>query len=83
MAVVFKATAGIAENTLLSSLPYFADCFFVVCNPVKMPLIPLPESCTHVLAEFDCLDPLLSALRLDSGRLKVRFRLTSWSKMMG
>uniref|UniRef100_A0AAY4DEX7 Hermansky-Pudlak syndrome 5 protein homolog n=1 Tax=Denticeps clupeoides TaxID=299321 RepID=A0AAY4DEX7_9TELE len=25
---------------------------------------------THVLAEFDCLDPLLSALRLDSGRLK-------------
>ncbi|XP_048113755.1 Hermansky-Pudlak syndrome 5 protein isoform X1 [Alosa alosa] len=34
-------------------------------------MIPvLPESCTHVLAEFDCLDPLLSALRLDSGRLK-------------
>ncbi|XP_063053790.1 Hermansky-Pudlak syndrome 5 protein isoform X2 [Engraulis encrasicolus] len=30
----------------------------------------LSESCTHVLAEFDCLDPLLSALRLDSGRLK-------------
>nr|XP_043891940.1 Hermansky-Pudlak syndrome 5 protein [Solea senegalensis] len=29
-----------------------------------------PESHTHVLAEFDCLDPLLSALRLDSGRLK-------------
>uniref|UniRef100_A0A8B9RAT0 Hermansky-Pudlak syndrome 5 protein homolog n=1 Tax=Astyanax mexicanus TaxID=7994 RepID=A0A8B9RAT0_ASTMX len=28
------------------------------------------ESYTHVLAEFDCLDPLLSALRLDSGRLK-------------
>nr|XP_055048605.1 Hermansky-Pudlak syndrome 5 protein [Misgurnus anguillicaudatus]XP_055048606.1 Hermansky-Pudlak syndrome 5 protein [Misgurnus anguillicaudatus] len=28
------------------------------------------ESCTHVLAEFDCLDPLLSALRLDSGRIK-------------
>ncbi|CAF95692.1 unnamed protein product, partial [Tetraodon nigroviridis] len=35
-----------------------------------MPLVPLPESCTHVLAELDCLDPLLSALRLDSGRLK-------------
>ncbi|XP_012674244.1 Hermansky-Pudlak syndrome 5 protein isoform X2 [Clupea harengus] len=34
-------------------------------------MIPvLPESSTHVLAEFDCLDPLLSALRLDSGRLK-------------
>uniref|UniRef100_A0AAY4DEZ7 Hermansky-Pudlak syndrome 5 protein homolog n=1 Tax=Denticeps clupeoides TaxID=299321 RepID=A0AAY4DEZ7_9TELE len=30
----------------------------------------LPETSTHVLAEFDCLDPLLSALRLDSGRLK-------------
>ncbi|XP_067091332.1 Hermansky-Pudlak syndrome 5 protein isoform X1 [Osmerus mordax] len=28
------------------------------------------ESHSHVLAEFDCLDPLLSALRLDSGRLK-------------
>uniref|UniRef100_A0A672N3W9 Hermansky-Pudlak syndrome 5 protein homolog n=1 Tax=Sinocyclocheilus grahami TaxID=75366 RepID=A0A672N3W9_SINGR len=27
-------------------------------------------SCTHVLAEFDCLDPLLSALRLDLGRIK-------------
>ncbi|XP_053128529.1 BLOC-2 complex member HPS5 [Hemicordylus capensis] len=30
----------------------------------------IPESCSHVLAEFECLDPLLSALRLDSGRLK-------------
>uniref|UniRef100_A0A4W4GN77 Hermansky-Pudlak syndrome 5 protein homolog n=1 Tax=Electrophorus electricus TaxID=8005 RepID=A0A4W4GN77_ELEEL len=30
----------------------------------------VPETCTHVLAEFDCLDPLLSVLRLDSGRLK-------------
>uniref|UniRef100_A0A8C5MIN8 Hermansky-Pudlak syndrome 5 protein homolog n=1 Tax=Leptobrachium leishanense TaxID=445787 RepID=A0A8C5MIN8_9ANUR len=29
-----------------------------------------PESCSHVLAEFDSLDPLLSALRLDSNRLK-------------
>lgn len=37
-----------------------------------MPLIPVvPENHSHVLAEFDCLDPLLSALRLDSGRLKV------------
>ncbi|XP_029010017.1 Hermansky-Pudlak syndrome 5 protein isoform X2 [Betta splendens] len=36
-----------------------------------MPLIPVvPENHTHVLAEFDCLDSLLSALRLDSGRLK-------------
>ncbi|XP_078113273.1 BLOC-2 complex member HPS5 [Sander vitreus] len=36
-----------------------------------MPLIPVvPENYSHVLAEFDCLDPLLSALRLDSGRLK-------------
>ncbi|KAM8891745.1 BLOC-2 complex member HPS5 isoform 2-T2 [Spinachia spinachia] len=30
----------------------------------------VPENHSHVLAEFDCLDPLLSALRLDSGRLK-------------
>ncbi|KAM8751016.1 BLOC-2 complex member HPS5 [Acanthopagrus schlegelii] len=36
-----------------------------------MPLVPVvPENHSHVLAEFDCLDPLLSALRLDSGRLK-------------
>ncbi|KAF3688743.1 Hermansky-Pudlak syndrome 5 protein [Channa argus] len=36
-----------------------------------MPLVPVvPENNSHVLAEFDCLDPLLSALRLDSGRLK-------------
>ncbi|XP_062859376.1 Hermansky-Pudlak syndrome 5 protein isoform X2 [Trichomycterus rosablanca] len=34
-------------------------------------MIPVvPEQFTHVLAEFDSLDPLLSALRLDSGRLK-------------
>lgn len=30
----------------------------------------VPENHTHALAEFDCLDPLLAALRLDSGRLK-------------
>ncbi|KAM9302050.1 BLOC-2 complex member HPS5 [Gastrophryne carolinensis] len=30
----------------------------------------VPEGCIHVLAEFDSLDPLLSALRLDSSRLK-------------
>uniref|UniRef100_A0A8C4ZYK8 Hermansky-Pudlak syndrome 5 protein homolog n=1 Tax=Gadus morhua TaxID=8049 RepID=A0A8C4ZYK8_GADMO len=36
-----------------------------------MPPVPVvPEGQSHVLAEFDCLDPLLSALRLDSGRLK-------------
>ncbi|XP_074534431.1 BLOC-2 complex member HPS5 [Halichoeres trimaculatus] len=36
-----------------------------------MPLVQVvPETYSHVLAEFDCLDPLLSALRLDSGRLK-------------
>lgn len=36
-----------------------------------MPSVPLvPENHTHALAEFDCLDPLLAALRLDSGRLK-------------
>uniref|UniRef100_A0A3Q3BFD8 Hermansky-Pudlak syndrome 5 protein homolog n=1 Tax=Kryptolebias marmoratus TaxID=37003 RepID=A0A3Q3BFD8_KRYMA len=36
-----------------------------------MPPIPaVPENHGHVLGEFDCLDPLLSALRLDSGRLK-------------
>ncbi|XP_016086206.1 Hermansky-Pudlak syndrome 5 protein [Sinocyclocheilus grahami] len=34
-----------------------------------IPVVPV-ESCTHVLAEFDCLDPLLSALRLDLGRIK-------------
>ncbi|XP_057183422.1 Hermansky-Pudlak syndrome 5 protein isoform X2 [Triplophysa rosa] len=34
-------------------------------------MIPVvSDSCAHVLAEFDCLDPLLSALRLDSGRIK-------------
>ncbi|XP_070296684.1 Hermansky-Pudlak syndrome 5 protein [Salvelinus sp. IW2-2015] len=38
-----------------------------------MPVLPVvPEVQSHVLAEFDCLDPLLSALRLDSGRLKTR-----------
>ncbi|XP_062973260.1 BLOC-2 complex member HPS5 isoform X2 [Elgaria multicarinata webbii] len=30
----------------------------------------IPESYSHVLAEFECLSPLLSALRLDSSRLK-------------
>ncbi|NXN81256.1 HPS5 protein, partial [Bombycilla garrulus] len=30
----------------------------------------IPESYNHVLAELECLDPLLSALRLDSSRLK-------------
>ncbi|NXY81590.1 HPS5 protein, partial [Alcedo cyanopectus] len=30
----------------------------------------IPDSCSHVLAELECLDPLLSALRLDSSRLK-------------
>ncbi|XP_027883963.1 BLOC-2 complex member HPS5 [Xiphophorus couchianus] len=36
-----------------------------------MPSIPVvPENHNHLLAEFDCLDPLLSALRFDSGRLK-------------
>ncbi|KAM3870325.1 BLOC-2 complex member HPS5 [Diretmus argenteus] len=36
-----------------------------------MPLLAVvPENHSHVLGEFDCLDPLLSALRLDSGRLK-------------
>ncbi|XP_037307698.2 Hermansky-Pudlak syndrome 5 protein isoform X1 [Pungitius pungitius] len=40
-------------------------------SPVSMPQVPVvPENHSHVLAEFDCLDPLLSALRLDSGRLK-------------
>lgn len=34
------------------------------------PVAVVPENYSHVLAEFDCLDPLLSALRLDSGRLK-------------
>ncbi|XP_063145458.1 BLOC-2 complex member HPS5 [Candoia aspera] len=30
----------------------------------------IPESYSHVLAELECLSPLLSALRLDSSRLK-------------
>uniref|UniRef100_A0A8C3TX84 Hermansky-Pudlak syndrome 5 protein homolog n=1 Tax=Catharus ustulatus TaxID=91951 RepID=A0A8C3TX84_CATUS len=30
----------------------------------------IPDSHNHVLAELECLDPLLSALRLDSSRLK-------------
>ncbi|XP_053835351.1 BLOC-2 complex member HPS5 isoform X3 [Vidua macroura] len=34
----------------------------------SVPLIP--DSYNHVLAELECLDPLLSALRLDSSRLK-------------
>ncbi|XP_023575101.1 Hermansky-Pudlak syndrome 5 protein [Octodon degus] len=36
-----------------------------------MPFVPvIPETYSHVLAEFESLDPLLSALRLDSSRLK-------------
>ncbi|KAM6173787.1 BLOC-2 complex member HPS5 isoform 2-T2 [Erethizon dorsatum] len=36
-----------------------------------MPFVPvIPESYSHVLTEFESLDPLLSALRLDSSRLK-------------
>ncbi|XP_012580937.1 PREDICTED: Hermansky-Pudlak syndrome 5 protein [Condylura cristata] len=36
-----------------------------------MTLVPvIPDSYSHVLAEFESLDPLLSALRLDSSRLK-------------
>ncbi|XP_068004376.1 BLOC-2 complex member HPS5 isoform X1 [Melanerpes formicivorus] len=36
-----------------------------------MASVPIvPDSYNHVLAEFECLDPLLSALRLDSSRLK-------------
>ncbi|XP_078196846.1 BLOC-2 complex member HPS5 isoform X9 [Callithrix jacchus] len=36
-----------------------------------MTFVPvIPESYSHVLAEFESLDPLLSALRLDSSRLK-------------
>lgn len=31
----------------------------------------MPDVHSHVLAEFDCLDPLLATLRLDSSRLKV------------
>lgn len=77
MAVVFRAAAELAEKPPCSSLASFADCFFVLCYPAKMPVLPLPESCSHVLAEFDCLDPLLSALRLDSGRLKVPVALAS------
>nr|XP_056707603.1 BLOC-2 complex member HPS5 [Euleptes europaea] len=30
----------------------------------------IPETSSHLLAEFECLSPLLSALRLDSSRLK-------------
>lgn len=75
MAVAFKAAAvNIVGKTVLT-------VFFVICDPAEMPPVPVaPESCSHVLAEFDCLDSLLSALRLDSGRLKVRFHArTSWT----
>ncbi|XP_042638628.1 Hermansky-Pudlak syndrome 5 protein [Orycteropus afer afer] len=34
------------------------------------PVPVIPESYSHVLTEFESLDPLLSALRLDSSRLK-------------
>jgi len=39
----------------------------------SVPAVPaaVPDSYSHVLAELECLDPLLSALRLDSARLKV------------
>ncbi|XP_013047120.2 BLOC-2 complex member HPS5 [Anser cygnoides] len=42
------------------------------CQPyASMASAPvIPDSYNHVLAEFECLDPLLSALRLDSSRLK-------------
>ncbi|XP_068929179.1 BLOC-2 complex member HPS5 isoform X2 [Petaurus breviceps papuanus] len=33
-------------------------------------VLGIPEASSHVLAEFESLDPLLSALRLDSSRLK-------------
>lgn len=62
---------------LLLTLSPFLPC---EGSPVKMPLIPaVPENHSHVLAEFDCLDPLLSALRLDSGRLKV---LRVWDRVI-
>ena len=39
-----------------------------------MTFVPvIPEAYSHVLAEFESLDPLLTALRLDSSRLKVNF----------
>lgn len=41
------------------------SCAAMASRPV------VPDSYNHVLAEFECLDPLLSALRLDSSRLKV------------
>lgn len=42
----------------------------VPAAPTALPAA-VPESYSHVLAELECLDPLLSALRLDSARLKV------------
>ena len=48
-------------------------CLFQPWSIQIVPMVPVvSESHSHVLAEFDCLDPLLSALRLDSGRLKVK-----------
>ncbi|XP_072128431.1 Hermansky-Pudlak syndrome 5 protein isoform X2 [Mobula birostris] len=35
-----------------------------------MSLPTVPETCSHILVELESLDPLLSALRLDSNRLK-------------
>ncbi|XP_076970287.1 BLOC-2 complex member HPS5 isoform X2 [Tamandua tetradactyla] len=44
-----------------------------------MTFVPvIPESYSHVLAEFESLDPLLSALRLDSSRLKCTSIAVSW-----
>ncbi|XP_015272770.1 PREDICTED: Hermansky-Pudlak syndrome 5 protein [Gekko japonicus] len=41
------------------------------CKRPFLSSVPMvPESYSHVLAEFECLNPLLSALRLDSSRLK-------------
>lgn len=41
-------------------------------SSMPMTSVPMiPETYSHVLAEFECLNPLLSALRLDSSRLKV------------
>lgn len=61
------------------SLSSHSDCeSAVVGSAARMPLIPLvPENHNNVLAEFDCLDPLLSALRFDSGRLKVESAIKS------
>lgn len=63
------------NNLLLADTSIKCKCNVILLtlySPELVRMIPVvPELFTHVLAEFDSFDPLISALRLDSGRLKV------------